>query len=436
MARRVAILFSLAALAACGSDGGGDGGDDPGADAAPGADAGDDGCEVVPSDVTCEGIDGAWVFENVSRTADTISHDGDLALSAGGAMRVAFAEPLADPIFDQDILIADRGECGWQASTPMTSDTEVQNAYPSLAVEGDTFHLVWSGYPEGLNDVYYSADSGAGWTQRVNLTAEYESSMMRHAYAPSISIGPGGAVAIAYLSAPADPEGGFAGPAEVRVALLEADTLAGPPVTVIPATGDGCFDPRAAHDGNGQLHVLAECGPVLDQDIVWATDDGPGPWQSEPLPGTAGHGDLSVTVTVTGGTLHAAWAADLPCGEDTCRTLQYSTLDGASWSTPVSASLGGAPSDFAPSLAVAEDGTVYIAFWRDNAEGKSDVLLTSSADGETFTPPCNLTRTAADNEWMPSALQLDPAGKLHLLYEQFVPASDPLDTEIIHGRIL
>jgi hypothetical protein len=200
---------------------------------------------VVPSDVTCEGIDGAWIFENVSRTADTISHDGDLALSAGGAMRVAFAEPLADPIFDQDILIADRAECDWRASTPMTSDTEVQNAYPSLAVEGDTFHLVWSGYPEGR-----------------------------------------------------------------------------------------------------------------------------------------------------------------------------------------------APSDFAPSLAVADDGAVYIAFWRDNAEGKSDVLLTSSADGATFTPPCNLTRTAADNEWMPSALQLDPAGKLHLLYEQFVPDSDPLDTEIIHGRIL
>jgi hypothetical protein len=63
-----------------------------------------------------------------------------------------------------------------------------------------------------------------------------------------------------------------------------------------------------------------------------------------------------------------------------------------------------------------------------------------TADGgptaETFGPPCNLTRTDAENEWMPSALQLDPqSGVLHLLYEQFVPGSDPLDTEIIHAYL-
>ena len=434
MARR--IVLGLLLVAACGGDGDGDDGDVAAADAAPAIDAGEDGCEVVPSDITCEGL-GTFAFDNVSRTADSISHDADLALSASGASVVAFAEPLADPIFDQDIFTARRGECTWQGSVPLTSDSEVQNAYPSLAVEGETFHMVWSGYPEGLNDVYYSADSGAGWSQRVNLTAEHESAMMRHAYAPSISIGPGGAIAIAYLSAPADAEGGFDGPSEVRVALLEADTLAGPPVTVIPAAADGCFNPRAAHDGDGNLHVLAECGPVLDLDIMWATDAGPGPWRNEPLPGTAGHDDLSVTVAVTGGTVHAAWAADLPCGEETCRTLQYSRLAGGNWSGPTTGSQPGTPGDFEPSLAIASDGTIYMAFWRDNAEGKSDVYLTWSADGETFAAPCNLTRTDGDNEWMPSALQLDPAsGKPHLLYEQFVPGSDPLDTEIIHGWIL
>ncbi len=437
MSIRRGLLLVLAA-AACSDSGGksADGGPSGGDDGSPG-DGGGDGCQPSPSEITCEGLDGAWVFENVSRTAGTISLEGDLAISAGGRMMTAWGEPLAEATFDQDIYSSSWAGCAWQDAAPLTDDSEVQNTYPSLAVEGDTFHLVWSGYPEGLNDVYYSANSGAGWSERVNLTADYESSMMRHAYSPAISLGPGGAIAIAYLSAPADPEGGFDGPAEVRVAELEADTLVGPPVTVIPAGADGCFNPRAVHDGDGQLHVLAECGPVFDQDIVWATDDGPGPWTSEPLPGTAGHDDLSVTVASAGGAVHAAWSADLPCGDGTCRTLQYSHLDGATWSDPATASQGGAPADLAPSLAIAADGTVYIAFWRDNADAKADVYLTRATDGETFAAPCNLTRTDADNEWMPSALQLDPrTGALHLLYEAFVPDSDPLDTEIVHAWLL
>ena len=436
MARRITGFLLLVAIAACGGDDGGGADAGAGTDADPAGDAGDDGCDVVPSDITCEGL-GTFAFENVSRTADTISHDGDLAMSATGAAVIAFAEPLADPLSDQDIFTARRGECGWQDSAPLTSDSEVQNARPSLVVEGETFHMVWNGYPEGLNDIYYAADSGTGWSERVNLTAEHESAMMRHAYAPSISVGPGGAIAIAYLSAPADAEGGFDGPGEVRVARLEADTLAGPPVSVIPAAADGCFNPRAAHDGDGNLHVLAECGPLFDQDIIWATDSGPGPWRSEPMPGTAGHSDLSVTVAVTGGVVHAAWAAELPCGENTCRTLQYARLDGGTWSGPATASQPGTPGDNGPGLAIAPDGTIYLAFWRDNTESRSDVYLTSSADGESFAAPCNLTRTDADNEWMPSALQLDPeSGKLHLLFEEFVPGSDPLDTEIVHGWIL
>ena len=294
-ARRVAATLSLLLAAACG-DGGGSGDDHDGgtgADGGPATDGGDDGCQPTPCEITCEGLDGAWVFENLSKTADTISNEGDLAIGAAGAMMVAFSEPLPDPVFDQDIFTAGSGACAWDGSAALTKDSDVQNAYPSLAVEGDTFHLVWSGYPEGLNQIYYAANSGSGWSDRVNLTGEFDGAENRHAYAPSISIGPGGAIAIAYLSAPASETGGFAGPSEVRVARLEADTLAGPPKTVIPAGDDGCFNPRAAHDGDGNLHVLAECGPLFDQDIIWATDAGAGPWRSEPMPGTAGHDDLS-----------------------------------------------------------------------------------------------------------------------------------------------
>ncbi len=434
---RIGVLILTLAAAACGGDD--DGGAEPdGGGTIDGGGGGADGggCAPAPSDITCDGLDGTWMFENVSHTADTISLEGDLAISASGAMIVAFSDVLPDSTSDQDIFTTSPSECGWM-SEPLTKDTDVQNTYPSLVVAGDTFHLVWSGYPEGLNDVYYATATGDGdWSERVNLTAEYESSMMRHAYAPSISIGPDGTIAVAYLSAPASDTGGFAGPAVVKVATVESGALAGPPRTVLDYGDDECFNPRAIHDGDGNLHVLAECGPLFNQDIAWATTAGPGPWKTDILPGTAGHDDMSITVALAGGTVHAAWVADLPCGDGTCRTLQHSALTGTTWSDPVSASQAGEPNDNGPALAIGPDDTIYLAFWRDNADSKSDVYLTRSTDGETFAPPCNLTRTETENEWMPSSLQVDAtSGTLHLLYEEFVPASDPLDTEIIHGSL-
>jgi len=155
------FLIFLLAAAACGDDDGSATADaGPTADGGGGSDGG--GCQIVPSDITCDGFDGTWVFENVSHTADSISNEGDLAISDSGAMMVAFAEPLADPIFDQDIFTSSPGtDCTWSAA-PLTMDTEVQNAYPSLVVAGDTFHLVWSGYPDDLNEVYYATSTAGG----------------------------------------------------------------------------------------------------------------------------------------------------------------------------------------------------------------------------------------------------------------------------------
>jgi hypothetical protein len=435
MLYRFTLLLSLTA-AACGGDDDDasdpDGGPDVGEDG--GGGGGGDGCGDA-TDITCAGLEGTWRFENASKTRNTISHGGDLHIAPGGELFVAFSEPDEDMIFDQDILVTSRPECEWGAPSPMTEDTEVQNAYPSIVGEGDTLHMVWSGYPEGNNHVYYSANSGSGWSERVNLTGEDE--IDRHAYSPALSIGPGGEIAIAYLSAPVDPDtGGFDGPSEVKVALLEADTLAGPPVTVIPATGDGCFDPRAIHDAEGNLHVLAECGAVLDLDIIWATDAG-GDWADEPMPMTADHADMSISLAFAGGTVHAAWGADLPCTAGTCRNILYTQLDGAEWTAPVIASQEATPGDFSPSLAVNDAGHVFIAFHRDNVDSKSDVYITSSIDGIEFAAPCNLTRTDAENEWMPSSLQFHPdTGALHLLFETFVPDSDPLDTEITHAFLV
>jgi hypothetical protein len=192
------VLLSLLLLAACGGDDDG-GGDAP--DAGPG-DGDPDGGGGGGDGVTCEGMAGAWQSENASNTKDTISHDGSLAITAGGDLVVAFSEPDAEVLSDQDIHVASDTGGGWDLSDPLTAD-DIQNAYPSLVAVGDTLHLTFSGRPGAdINDVFYTTNDGGGWDERVNLTAAAESELGRHAYGASLAAGPGGELAIAYISAP------------------------------------------------------------------------------------------------------------------------------------------------------------------------------------------------------------------------------------------
>jgi hypothetical protein len=424
------IVLSFLLLAACGGDDdGGDGGDTP--DAGPGDEV--DGGGGGGDGVTCVGFDGAWEAANASNTKDTISHDGSLAITASGDVVVAFSEPDAEETFDQDIHVASDTGGGWDVSMPLTAD-EIQNAYPTLVAVGETLHLTWSGRPGAeINDVFYAANDGGGWDERVNLTAAVESDLGRHAYAPSLAAGPGGALAIAYLSAP-DEESGI-GIAEVRVALVEEGALADDPVTVIQDAA-GCYDPRAIYDGDGNLHVFADCGEVFAEDVRWATDAS-GDWAEEALPGNDGHDDFGPEVALgPGGAVWVAWTASLPCEGGTCNNILVSTQDEGGFAEPESASMAGTPGDSSPTIAVDDAGRVIVAFHRDNAESFSDVFLTSSDDGASYAAPCNLTRTDASNEWMPWSLQVHPdTGAPHLTFVWFEKDSEPLNTEVFHMRL-
>lgn len=433
------IVLSLLLLAACGGD------DDGGAgtpDAGPGEgdpDAGGGGGDGV----TCEGWDGTWQAVNASNTKDTISHDGALAITASGDLVVAFSEPDSEETFDQDIHVASNTGGGWDLSDALTAD-EIQNAYPSLVAIGDTLHLTWSGRPGAeINDVYYTTNDGGGWDERVNLTAEVESALGRHAYGASLAAGPGGALAIAYVSAP-DEESGI-GLGEIRVATIQDGELTDEPVTVIAAdvgcTADdpacSCSDPRAIYDGEGGLFVFADCGKLGDLDIAFATDTG-GDWVSDIMPGNDGHEDYSVEAALDAdGDVHVVWTAGLPCDEGTCNNIQVAGPGKDGFAEPVAASQTGTPGDSSPTMAVDADGRVLVAFHRDNAESFSDVFITSAADGETFGAPCNLTRTDDNNEWMPWSLQLHPdTGLPHMTFVYFEKDSDPLNTEVFHMRLV
>lgn len=430
------IFLSILLLTACGGDDDGGSGDpDAGPGDTPDGGGGGEG-------TTCVGFDGTWEAANVTNTPDTISHDGELAITGSGEVHVAFAEP--DPVetFDQDIWVASDTGGGWDVAAPLTSD-EFQNAFPSMVAVGDTLHLVWNGRPGAtINDIFYSSNAGGGWAEPVNLTAAVESGDGRHAFAPALAVGPGGALAVAYLSG-ADGDG--IGPAELRIAFIEDGALTGAPETLVEqdagCTADNpscaCYDPQVIYDGDGDVHVFADCGAVGAEDIYWATDASGG-WVAEVLPGQDGHDDFGPSVALDAdGAVHVAWVSVLPCGDSACNKIHTAVEDGDGFSEPVMASMAGAPGDNGPVIAVDAAGRVLIAFHRDNSANFSDVFLTASDDGTTFAAPCNLTRTEGVNEWMPRSLQLHPAtGLPHLTYVYFVLGSDPLDTEVHHMQLV
>lgn len=285
---RLALGAALLFAAACGSDD-----PDVGPDARTGADA--PIADAAPVDARIEPDampsplgPGEWTTENVSQTPGTIATQSDLAITDSGTVFVVWSESDSENVSDQDILVATGGDGTWKTDT-LTTDVGVQNTYPSILTDGDTVHLVWSGYPDGWNDIYYTVHTPAdGWRDPVDLTAAFESALERDAFAPALAIGPNGELAIAYQSGLRDVEGEFRDPTEIRVIRIANGAVIDGPVTVIEAVGAGCNEPDLAFDAAGALHLVAACGAVLQGDIYYTTDAGGSFAEPVVLPGNAG----------------------------------------------------------------------------------------------------------------------------------------------------
>jgi hypothetical protein len=120
------------------------------------------------------------------------------------------------------------------------------------------------------------------------------------------------------------------------------------------------------------------------------------------------------------GTLHLAWSV----GEDAAGDIQLatSTDGGATFGPPRAVHPGGAHDD-APKLAVDAQGTLHLAYGRARAGlfGPRRVTYTRSHDGgSTFTPPIELPMP--DGRLESAAfphLAVQPDGTVHLLWELF-----------------
>lgn len=411
------MLLLAAFVAACGASTGDDD---------------DDGSSPTPVDYDA----GTWQSEVIVDTPGTISHDIAGVFTNDGKFWGTWMEPDVDATSGEDIWEVSKAPGGGWTLTRLTNDSSNQAAYNQMATDGTTVHLVYNSAPTADNDVFYSKNAGSGWSTRLDVTSPPEAGTPRHDYQTDIALAPNGDALIAYVSASVAGNGGINPDGEIRVARIGANgTPIGTPSLAIPKPTTGyCFDPSIVVDDGGTAHVVADCGPVGNEEIYYSNDASGSFATATPLPGGASRDDYGAHLVLDpdGATLHAVWNAD--GGDAEC---MYSSHAG-SWSTPVSASNGPSIDDRACSIAVDPQGRVLVAWHQQDSDGDEDVFFSWSADGATFrTPRLVTTGTETSVEWFPDVIALHPdTGVPHLFYEALVAGTNPLNTRIWHAELV
>lgn len=420
---RAPLFFALlcAAATACGGDD--DGGQTPVADAGPGLpDASDD----QPDSGGPIG-DSGWQAEQVTKLPDSATYEGTLAFDDAGTLWMAFTSTEFDTSSNQDVFTMSRVDGGWSAPEARHMPSDFQFTYPTMVADGGDLHLLMTGRFAGpdANNLYYAGYAGGAWSEAEALTEGAPGD--GHGYYHAVLAQGAGERAAAYL---------FDGdvtlqPAEVLVATLDGGAFV-EPVTAIDA--GGCYDPAIAIDAAGVRHVVGACGSINALQLYYTNDAG-GSF-AEPViiaESTSYNTGPILRVGADGETLHMAWQRIEPCGASSCSGIVYATRTGGAWSEPVDVDGGSLTFENSPTLAVAADGTRYVAYQRDDDGGVADVYVASSADGVSWDEVLLTPNTESTHQIAPRSLIVDPAtGQPHLTFQD-TTALDPYNTEIWHA---
>lgn len=388
--------------------------------------------------------DGTWTLDRVSQTDGTISHDGAIGFLPNGMPLAVWAEPDSVDVDDADLFWATFDGSAWQPQLRLTDEEDVQFAYPVLASGGGKAFLAYSGYPNPgkMNEVFVAAHDGSGWAAPVDLTGAFETaSSLRQDVAPSLAL-LGGGVAAVFESWPVDAAAKRTGPTEIRLVRFE-DGTSGPPELVmtgptIQEVQTSCYAPSVVADSKGHLHVVADCGAVFDEDLLYATNAF-GSWKVVNVTSSAGTDDVSPSLALgpDGESLHLAWTSTGPCGSGSCTRVLYAQGSKNGFGAPKPVSGDTDEPAFDPKLAVDPYGRPILAFFRRSPENYMDVFATFSENGgATFAAPENLTKTPDADEWFTYSMVIHPeTGLPHFSFTKIFAATDPLNTEVFRAHL-
>lgn len=201
-----------------------------------------------------------------------------------------------------------------------------------------------------------------------------------------------------------------------------------PPQNVAPHLGLTAGSPRVAFGFNGAAYVIWQDQNMpagkSDFDIFFARSDKHLKRLSSPralgsLPGEA----YNNIIVANGHAVYVAWEEFTPDGPDTnYQGDRYDVMftasrnDGATFTRAVSVNPA-MPSSISPQLAIAPDGTAYVA-WADFRTG--DIYLRASHDqGRSLDPIINISNDAAYSS--EPQLTVDSRGTVHVAWTTEVP---------------
>ncbi len=243
--------------------------------------------------------------------------------------------------------------------------------FPAVAAEDDTIHLTWQDGREGAYEIYYSrALSGDGFDAPVNLSRSTGASDLPRILVDGSSVfivwsdNQGGAYQVMMVRS---DDGGETFSDAIR--LSDGDESTGPP--------------RIAGE-RGRVFVAWDQIGEISAAVMLARVGEP------PRDLSEGRGGFLPTVATRDNLVVVAWYTDTLVNQEVY--VVRSDDGGASFSAPAQLSTGQERA-YAPSVAIDDNGVVYIA-WHDRTRGTFDIFLTVSDDGaRSFGEPRRLSRS-------------------------------------------
>ena len=259
--------------------------------------------------------------------------------------------------------------------------------FPAVAAADDTIHLTWQDGREGAYEIYYSrAVSGEAFVAPVNLSRSTGASDL-----PRILVD-GSSVFIVW----SDNQGGA-----YQVMMVRSDDSGETFSDAIRLSdGDESTGPPRLAGQRGRVFVAWDQIGEVAAAVMLARVGEP------PRDLSAGRGGFLPTVATRDDLVVVAWYTDTLVNQEVY--VVRSDDGGASSSAPAQLSTGQERA-YAPSVAIDDNGVVYIA-WHDRTRGFFDIFLTVSDDGaRSFGEPQRLSRSD-DGAIYPDLVELPEGG--------------------------
>lgn len=315
------------------------------------------------------------------------------------------------------------GPSGWEQPTVFTDDIDI-DAHPSLSQAKDgSVWLAWSKYlwDESNTEIFYKTHNGNSWTSETRLTSQ--SSQDNSPVILSLS---NGTVIIAWSS---NRSGDF----DIYLARIgqEPDQTINLTESLDRARGTGHDEAPTIAETKDAIWVFwqrctgPECPLNGESDIYHKRYTGLAWDPEQPLIAGAQSDSLVSATASKDGTIWIAWSREQ-------NNLYYKTLDRDSWS-PEHQATSTAEADLSPSMFVARDGIIWL-FWTrlyDGPNAQNDLYYKTNTNG-VWSTETRLTSTTTD-ELQPT-ISHGPDRKIWLAYRTNNNPSDTWDLALTRSN--